>query len=280
MKAKAYVTLTTTIITLAALLAGRAYAQETIYYESFSGSGSDPLNGKTPDVSATGASWQAGNLLFQNGHWDTLVAGTASGQAAWLPITIYDGRVYTVESVFINTQPNWLAVGFLSLYPANNSSYLWTDSAWYARHSNSGYIWSLNRNRGDQPDQQAFVGYGTGNSVGAINGDLLNPAVPIYFRATLDTMNPTAWTCSIYLSNGLAEVSWSGAVPDAIRQATQVPGGTGGIRGVGLSYERNATANAGADIDYFWVTQVPEPGTCALIGLAALGTLLHLRRRS
>ncbi len=263
----------------ATLVLSSAIAQTNIiYYESFSGSGSDLLNGKVPDVSATGAAWQAGNLLYQNGHWDTLVAGSASGQGAWLPITIYNGRVYTLEAVYLNPQANWLGAGFFSLYPANNSTYLWTDSAWYVRHSNSGYIWALNRNRGDQPDQQGFVGYGTGNPT-TINGDYLTPNVPVYVRATLDTFQAT-WTCSLYISNGIEEVSWSGAVPDAIRDATLVPGGTGGIRGCGLSFERSASANSGADVDWFRVTEVPEPGTFALIGLAALAAASNLRRRN
>lgn len=252
----------------------------TVYYESFSGSRSDLLNGKVPDISLPGAAWQAGNLFYQDGHWDTVVAGSANGQAAWLPITIYDGRIYRVESMFVNNNPNWLASGFFSLSPANNPANQWTDTAWYVRHSNSGYIWALNRNNPGAGawDQQAFVGYGTGNAT-TISGDHINPSVTIYMLSELDT-SLVPWTCTILITNSLGQsVSWSGSVPAAIRDATIVSGGTGGIRGVGLSYERNASANPGADVDWFTVTMIPEPGAFVLMGLGGLAALFHMRRR-
>ncbi|MCX7723441.1 MAG: PEP-CTERM sorting domain-containing protein [Verrucomicrobiae bacterium] len=260
---------------------GAANAQWiTNYYESFSGSRSDLLNGKVPDISLTGAAWQAGNLFYQDGHWDTVVAGTANGQAAWLPITIYDGRIYRVETVFINNNPNWLASGFFSLYPVNNSAILWTDTRWEVRHSNSGYIWALNRNNtaAGASDQQAFVGQGTANGT-TINGDHINPTGTIYMLSELNTLQ-VPWRCSLLITNSLGQsVAWSGTVPDAIRSNTMVAAGTLGIRGVGLSYERSASANPGADVDWFLVTMIPEPSAFALIGLGGLAIMLGLRRR-
>ncbi|MCS7337662.1 MAG: PEP-CTERM sorting domain-containing protein [Verrucomicrobiae bacterium] len=258
---------------------GAANAQWiTNYYESFSGSRSDLLNGKVPDISLTGAAWQAGNLFYQDGHWDTVVAGTANGQAAWLPITIYDGRIYRVETVFINNNPNWLASGFFSLYPVNNPANFWTDTAWYVRHSNSGYIWALNRNHPTANTQEGFIGYGTANPSG-IQGRRIDPSVQIYILSELNTLL-VPWTCTLLISNSLGQsVSWSGTVPAAIRDATIDPSGTGGIRGVGLSYERSGSANPGADVDWFLVTMIPEPSVFALIGLGGLAIMLGLRRR-
>jgi len=255
---------TTTLTTLAVVLATQAQQYQTniIYYESFSGSATELLNGKVPDVSATGAAWQAGNLLYQNGHWNTYVADSANGQAAWLPFTALPNKLYILECSFLNSQPNWLAVGFFSSYPVNNSGISWTETRWEVRHSNSGYLWMLSRNHGDQPDQQAFLGYGTGNQVTAINGDLVDPNQWVNVKIVLNTGWPNdsgSYTYEYWLNDQLRA---SGTIATSL---------VGSIGGVGLSYERSATANSGADIDYFRLSVVPEPNSIALFGILLLG---------
>jgi len=242
----------------------------TIYLDGFSGSGG-PLNGTIPDISATGASWVAGDLFYDNGYAATLVAGSANGQAAWLPLTVYNGRIYTATATFINNQPNWLAFGFLSQYPNNNPATPWTASSWETRHSNSGYLWALNRNNASQPDQQGFVGYRTSNPV--FSGDLIDPTGYITVKIVLNTMVESAWTGEIWLNDVL---QWSGSA-EAVK-----PGVSGwpGIGGIGFSHERNATANDGAWITHFALTEVPEPGVLALIALGCLVTLGSLRRHN
>lgn len=256
------------ILLIATLTLGLATAlaqTTTLYRETFAGSGG-PLNGKTPDVSTTGASWQAGNLFYDNGFSDSVVAGSANGQGAWLPFTPVAGGIYTAEATLLNSNANWVAFGFFSQYPVNNSGIGWTETRWETRHSNSGYLWALLRNHATSPDIQGFLGYGTGNQV--LN--LTDPAGvdftrPIKLTFVLDATAAT-WTGAIYL-NDVSQ--WTGPIPSG----TQT-----GIAGVGFSHERNSTANTGAWISGFTLTMVPEPGAGALLLLGLAGWLARHRR--
>lgn len=243
-----------------------ATAQTTIIYQDdFSGSGG-PLNGTTPDVSATGASWIAGNLFYDNGWSDSVVASSANGQGAWLPLTVYNGRIYVAQAQMLNPNPNWIAFGFLSQYPNDEPTYTWDMTDWRTRHSNSGYAWVLVRNHPDQPDIQGFLGYRTGNQViNLTDPPGINLSDWNTYTITLNTMNPAQWTAEIAI-NGVSY--WSGNFTP----------GSPGIGGIGFSHERNATANTGAWIDNFILTEVPEPNSLALVGLGILFAALRFRR--
>src|SRR5690606_17669341 len=94
---------------------GAAQAQ-VIYQDDFSGSG-NPLHGTTPDVSATGASWQAGSTILDNGSIG------AAAFTAILPFQPQPNLVYTL-SADLNTisatpnNANWLALGFARALPS------------------------------------------------------------------------------------------------------------------------------------------------------------------
>lgn len=259
------------VVAMLVLAATHALAQtNVIYFEDFAGPSTELVNGKVPDISVTGAAWQAGNLFYQNGHWDTLVAGSANGQAAWLPFTPVADKLYILETEFYNPQSHWLAVGFFSLYPVNNSAYSWTDSAWYVRHSNSGYLWTLSRVNASQPDQQAFLGYGTGNPVTAINGDLIDGTQPVSVKIVLNTgwpNNSGTYTYEYWLNGTMYA---SGTIASSL---------VGSIAGVGLSYERSATSDSGADVYYFRLVMVPEPGVLALAAAALVGLAAFRKQR-
>jgi hypothetical protein len=234
------------------LLAGRASAV-VIYQESFTGAGG-PLNGKA--VGPTAANWKAGPVFLDNGAVGAVVSTSATGQAAHLPFTPQAGKVYTLKATILNTNPDWIAVGFM---PVGTD---WTLQNASMRHSNSGaYAWGLTRNHPTNNDQEFFNGINTTNIPAGVNGDLVSPQAPVNFQIVLDTTNAT-WTAAYYL-NGVQ------------RGPTQnlVAGANSGIGGVGFSRTNNATATSGGTISNFELSVVPEPAslTLGLLGLAAAG---------
>jgi len=250
-------------LALAVLGAGLATApaQLTIYNHQFNGSGG-PLNG-TPET-FSGVAWQAGSVFLDNGVVQTLVAGSANGQAAWLPFTPQSGLIYTATATILNNQPNWIAFGFMPATPPGGD---WTATSFDVRHSNNGaYLWALTRNNPSASDQQAFVGPSTAGGLANFNGDLVDPAQPVEIKIVLDTTADT-WTAEFFL-NGTSRETVN--VPDAAKTA---------IGGIGFSRDRNATDNPGGVIQSFSLTVVPEPtsGALLLTGLALLG-LARARR--
>lgn len=238
-----------------------ASAQTVIYNHSFSGSGG-PLNG-TPET-VSGTLWQAGDVFLDNGVVQTLVAGSANGQAAWLPFSPANGLIYTATATILNTQPNWIAFGFMPATPPGGLS--WTDTSFQVRHSNNGaYLWALTRNNPTQNDQQAFVGPNTSGGLSNFNGDLVDSSQPVEIKIVLDTTAPT-WTAEFFLNGVSREVV---NVPDAAKTA---------IGGIGFSRDRNATDNPGGQIQSFSLTVIPEPATGALLLTGLLGLCLIRQR--
>ena len=238
-----------------------APAQLVIYNHAFSGAGG-PLHG-TPET-ASGTLWQAGSVFLDNGVVQTLVAGTANGQAAWLPFTPLDGLIYTATATILNNQPNWIAFGFMPANPPAGLS--WTDTNFQVRHSNNGaYLWALTRNNPTANDQQAFTGPNTTGVLSNFNGDLVDPAQPVEIKIVLDTTAST-WTAEFFL-NGVSRQTIN--VPDAAKTA---------IGGIGFSRDRNATDNPGGAIQSFSLTVIPEPATGALL-LTGLMALWFVRQR-
>lgn len=241
---------------------GTTRAQVTLYNHNFGGAGG-PLNG-TPET-VSGIPWQAGSVFLDNGVVQTLVAGSANGQAAWLPFTPQNGLIYTATATILNNQPNWIAFGFMPAAPPGGLS--WTDTDFQVRHSNNGaYLWALTRNHPTAQDQQAFTGPNTSGTLVNFNDDLVDPTQPVQIQIVLDTTAPT-WTAE-FLLNGVS------------RQTINVPAAAqAAIGGIGFSRDRNATDNPGGVIQSFSLTVIPEPASGALLvaGLAVFG-LSRLRR--
>src|ERR1051325_4481577 len=163
-------------------------AQITIYSDDFSGAGG-ALNGAPVDVG--GQNWTAGSVFHDNGVVDTLVAASASGQAAFLPFTPLSGNIYVATATINNPNPNWIAFGFLPTLPSGGD---WTATDFSVRHSNNGaFGWVLNRSNPTAADQQGFNGAGTANQAfGSGTADIV-ATQPVTVEIHLDTTGAT-WT--------------------------------------------------------------------------------------
>jgi hypothetical protein len=258
---------TTLLAGLVALAFAAASSASTIIYQhSFGGFGS-PLNGVATDVG--GQNWVAGPAFLDDGTVATTVASSANGNAAWLPFTPQDLKVYTLEATIRNNFSDWIGVGFFPLNPSATAN--WSDTNFSVRHSNApGWAWAFTRNHATSDDQTGFNGSGTANT--AFTGNLVSPANPVAFKIILNTMNPQ-WTAQYFL-NGVQQ----GATFN-IGNGSHDGAGTDDIRGVGFSRDRNATAGTGGSVSAFSLTSIPEPGTCllAMIGLVGIGAI---RRRT
>lgn len=218
-------------------------AQTTIFSDDFSGSGL-PLNGTTPDITTNGEVWEAGNAFFDDGTADSPIAASPDGQAAHLDFTPISGAIYTAEATVVNTNPNWIAFGFL---PDDPTTADWTVQSFAVRHSNApGYAWMLTRNNASANNQEGFLGGGTAGAQ-PWNGNVVDATQPIDFKIILDTSG-TNWTAQWFFNN----VSQGDPVAYAVE-------GNPGIGGIGFSHERNATANSGATMESFSLVQELPP---------------------
>ncbi len=227
----------------------------TVYYDDFSGSG-DPLNGSPVDIG--GQSWAAGPAFLDDGSVNTVVAGSPSGNAAWLPFTPESGLIYTLSAEVENDFPDWIAVGFMPASPPGGD---WTATDFSVRHSNNGaHAWMLLRTHATANDIEAFNGPGTSNP--AFGGDIVPATDPVAVAIVLNTMD-TTWTAEYILNGG------SQGVFDLPASATT------DIGGVGFSRDRYPEAGTGGFVDNFELTVVPEPAAVMLLGIGGLA----LRRR-
>jgi len=246
-------------IAVAFALGASAATAQILYQDDFSGSGA-ALNGASLDVGA--ATWTAGTDWYDDGVAATTVAGSANGQAAWLPFTPANGVIYTATATILNDQPNWIGFGFLPTAPAGGD---WTVTDFSVRHSNApGYGWMLNRNSTGN-DQEGFLGGGTAGGQ-PWNGDNADPTVPVNISIVLDTTGAN-WSVEWFI-NGASKSTASFGVA-----------GNPGIGGIGFSHDRNSAANGGGVLSFFELTQVPEPSTFALMGLSGLALGVWRRRK-
>jgi hypothetical protein len=228
-----------------------AQGQTTLFMDDFSGAGG-PLNGTTPDVTTAGEVWEAGPTFLDNGQADTPIAAGADGQAAHLDYIPQAGFIYTAEATILNTNPNWVAFGFLPDNPPAGVTD-WTVQNFAVRHSNApGYAWALTRNHATANDQEGFLGGGTATPQTTWNGNVVDPTQPVKFKIVLNTSGAN-WTAEWFIN----DVSRS--------MATYAAAGNPGIGGIGFSHERNATANSGAMLDSFSLIQSSPPTTLRIV---------------
>jgi hypothetical protein len=243
-------------------------AATIVFQDDFSGDGLAGLNGTTPDISTTGAVWEAGAGFLNDGTANNV---GASGQAAHLDLAIEPGKIYTAEATLLNNQFDWIAFGFTV-----NDIPDWTVSNNSVRHSNGagGAAWILTRNRGDANDQEGFRGAGTGGAQ-AWNGDVVDPTEPVDLRVVLDNTGSFS-VASFYLNDILQSTSNYGSI---VQKPIGIgDGGEGG--GIGFSHTADTDQLSGVITNFRLTVEVPEPSSVALgvLGLTVLGAVGRWKR--
>ncbi|WP_425400442.1 beta strand repeat-containing protein [Aeoliella sp.] len=183
---------------MAAVTFVTAQAQETVYFDDFSG-GAVGLHGTTPDVSLTGGSWTAGAGIQADGT----VLTSPSRFTALLPFTPEPNFVYSLSAdiVTANTASNnWLAIGFAENSPAN------LDERFISNGANP-HLWMISRAGMSTSNDSSFLGPGTGG--GADSSTISSDHVVM----TLDTTG-LEWEWSIdYGGDGVDRTESLAAAP-------------------------------------------------------------------
>ena len=211
------------------------------------------LNGSTPTIDSTGATWTspAGDITTGNGA-ATVVTTTAAGQGytAYLPLTLAANTIYTLSTTITpNTTAanptDWLAAGFGTTGTASTAPAYTNGEAWLLYRANGG--------------TQSFYGGGANN--GKNGGTAPGPQT---FSVTLNTATGAVAFGGLLAGN-------TGTLTPAEVAATntvfigQLATATGTFQNFNLS---SAPASA-----------VPEPATLAIAGVGAAGLLLRRKRK-
>ena len=241
------------------------FAQTTIYQDDFSGADS-PLNGTTPDVSTTGASWVAAPTFEDDGD---SVAGNLGGSAT-LSFTPVDGSVYTLETSIrdIVGDTDWFAVGFASGQSDVNNG----DSR-FITNTVEGLAWALYRGAQSGTTNQAFLGDTSvePNSGLASGAEWLADANAaggnVDLRITLDTTGGAGnWMATMEADTG-SGFQLIRATEPLLDEA---------ITSVGIANSNSADLTG--TITSFSLTLVPEPTTFGLVLVGLIGVVAWRRR--
>ena len=164
------------------MMVGSAHATQ-IYFDDFSGSAGDDLNGTTPDVSTTGESWIATSPDVKADGSFTSPSNATSMTLAFTPA---DGFVYTLDVQIENVSGgHWVQFGFGNGQP--------TTTLW------SGRAWDLLRVASDTFNPHATVQSGFAGLANWSDLGLLRYDEPLDARIVLDTTGGTGnWTATYY----------------------------------------------------------------------------------
>ncbi len=256
-------------------LAGTASAS-VIYQDNFPGSSADPLNGTSPGVDATSATWTADTGWRADGSQTAAdynqTTGAEGSSDAYLPFTPSSGNIYTLTAILspsLTQGSNWFALGFVGSFSSATSSATGaTDNgngvnAWFG-DSGSGQLnagpWLLMSSgwNGEDPNEAYFPGPGANGSVNFTGQSGDTVAIVLNTQAS-------AWTYQVF-DNG-------NNVSPILTFATNPV-----ITGVALGQWAPAV---GSVSDFSLTsTSVPEPATLGLVAVGGLGLLLLKRRKA
>ena len=213
------------------VLAAGSEAQ-IIYQDNFTGGGAN-LQGTTPDVSLTGATWSAGPAIKDNG---TLAGGPFT---ALLPFQPQPGHLYTLSANLLAlpqappaTDNDWLALGFSQTAPSNLGA-RWLDGG------GQPVLWALSRTSLPAAGNfdTSFIGPGAPAAPNSVNSTTVSADSIVM---TLDT-NALEWVWTVDF-NG-----------DGVDR-TEILANTPNINYVGMS--QNGTIGAASTVDNFVFSQV------------------------
>jgi len=239
-----------------------------VYQDDFNGTGG-PLNGTMPDISTTGAVWEATDGFSDDGS-ATNAGGADGGTAAHLNLALEAGKIYTAEATILNDQLDWIAFGFTV------ADIDWTVGGnAEVRHSNGGRgaTWILTRNSPNSNDQEGFGGAGTA-SVQPWGGDVVDPTEPVDIKVVLD--NTGAVSESEFWLNGVLQSTHTyGSL--VLKDFDGAADGGDDAGGIGFSHTSDTDGAFGSLLS-FKVSVVPEPASIVLVAIGALGLGLVRKR--
>jgi hypothetical protein len=241
--------------------ASSSFAQ-VLYQDDFSGAGG-LLDGTTPDISTSGASWVAAATFEDDGD---SIAGTAGGSAT-LAFTPVSGVVYTLETSIANIvgDSDWFGVGFASGQSSASSAI-----SRFITGDVEGLAWAMYRGDASASANQTFLGNTSVEpNSGLASGaawlvDANTGAGNVDIRIILDTTaGAGAWTATMEANTG------SGF--QVIRATEALLDEAINSVGIANSNARDLTGT----ITSFKLTVIPEPASIglSLLGLAGLATL-------
>jgi hypothetical protein len=153
---------------------------KTVYFDDFDGPSDVGLAGTAPDISVSGAIWEAGSHVRADGTYGDGVTGHTFTAA--LPFVPESGTVYEVSAT-VDNQGDWFAIGFLSAAPNVETRF----------QDNKPWLWGLVRQTGAMNWDQAFVGEGTNGGLG--NAPSSNAGK---LKIRVDTTSAAKWLVTWY----------------------------------------------------------------------------------
>lgn len=243
---------------LAIGLSATAADAAVIYYQDFTSTSTDALDGTSPTVnnSGTAVEWQADGALLD---------GTmAQGKSNWLPFSfgreIYEFEV-KVKIEGSSSSSDWFAIGFKANEDPGDFR--------TGRHFGFGqsdqvnaHYWLLQRRNGGWA---AFHGpHTTGPSAAGTAGLAPSSSTITTMKIVFDNTDADNRTIAMYLNGEQIDLDES---PDSSTwTVSTIP--------VGIGFSKSASFHA--DIESLTLSVVPEPATMLLAPMAGL---LFLRRR-
>jgi hypothetical protein len=231
--------------------------------DDFSGLASAGLNGTTPDITVGSTTWVADTQYGADG---SALATTTRRAYLTLGSLIDDNRgnagaIYTLSAtlnVSSGTTTRWEAIGFWDEdAPANN----------FASTPSDGTAWMLRR---DNSQIRVFRGPRTASGLTESTASPNNVVGTVDFRISLDLSD---WNGTSNFGSVLYEAKLSADSLFTEIASGELDATNSTFRSVGLG-----GGDANAQISSFELSQIPEPSSLGLLGLAGAISLMRRKR--
>lgn len=157
--------------------------QTTLFFDDFSGSSADGLNGTTPDIAPDGITWNAAGIFKADGSVTAI-----ANQGAYLSLGsgLQENFIYELSADIANTSDSWIALGFVQ---SASSTVRHTDS------TVNGIAWLLT----SSSSQQVFQGPRATNNLYQ-GSAVADPTALNNYKITLNTDDANAVLLSVDLA--------------------------------------------------------------------------------